>query len=112
VLPLCTRWDSYLIIGVYVGVATVGVFIYWFVFYTDANDGHSLVSWDQLRQWHSCDKAALANTASPFYNFSVANDGGTNIGDYACKYVPAVTEGLCLSLSPPPPPTPPLPPRC
>ncbi len=71
----------------YVGVATVGVFIYWFVFYTDANDGHSLVSWDQLRQWHSCDKNALSNPSSPFYNFSVANSGGLSLGDNPCKCV-------------------------
>ena len=61
------------------------MFIYWFVFYTDAADGHSLVSFDQLRHWHRCDAAALADPTSVFYNFAIANDGGTGIGTNPCK---------------------------
>ena len=43
----------YTIIGIYVGLATVGVFVYW---YTMANtgDGHTLVTFDQLRNWSDC----------------------------------------------------------
>ena len=39
-------------IGLYVGLATVGVFIYWFT--TDDFDGHTLVSLDQLMNWGQC----------------------------------------------------------
>ena len=39
-------------IGLYVGLATVGVFIYWFT--TDEFDGHTLVSLDQLMNWGQC----------------------------------------------------------
>jgi len=34
----------YLIIGLYVGFATVGIFIYWYCFYDWAGDGHTLVT--------------------------------------------------------------------
>ncbi|KAK1305105.1 Calcium-transporting ATPase, endoplasmic reticulum-type [Acorus calamus] len=49
----------YLVIGLYVGIATVGVFIVW---YTQASflgidlacDGHTLVTLSQLRNWGQC----------------------------------------------------------
>jgi Ca2+-transporting ATPase len=43
----------YVVIGVYVGLATVGVFIYWYLF-AETGDNHSLVSWDQLSSWTTC----------------------------------------------------------
>ncbi|XP_004295956.1 PREDICTED: calcium-transporting ATPase 4, endoplasmic reticulum-type-like [Fragaria vesca subsp. vesca] len=58
---LITAWIlfRYLVIGVYVGVATVGVFVIW---YTHSSflgidlsaDGHSLVTYNQLANWHKC----------------------------------------------------------
>eukprot|EP00475_Leptophrys_vorax_P007401 TRINITY_DN14688_c1_g1_i1.p1 TRINITY_DN14688_c1_g1~~TRINITY_DN14688_c1_g1_i1.p1 ORF type:complete len:397 (+),score=38.00 TRINITY_DN14688_c1_g1_i1:174-1193(+) len=58
---LVTPWVllRYLIIGLYVGIATVGVFVVW---YTHASflgidlsaDGHSLVTLHQLRHWTEC----------------------------------------------------------
>lgn len=44
----------YFSIGLYIGVATVGVFIFWFVGYNWASDGHSLVSFSQLTNWAEC----------------------------------------------------------
>lgn len=35
----------YCVIGVYVGLATVGIFIYWYM-YAVTGDGHTLVTWD------------------------------------------------------------------
>lgn len=43
----------YMVIGVYVGFATVGVFIYWYMF-AETGDGHTLVSWEQLSNWSEC----------------------------------------------------------
>ncbi len=40
----------YLIIGTYVGVATVGIFAYWYMFDYEG-DGHSTVSFQQLSSW-------------------------------------------------------------
>ncbi|CAN4108460.1 unnamed protein product [Withania somnifera] len=60
----------YMVIGSYVGIATVGIFIVW---YTQAsflginlvNDGHTLVELSLLRNWGEC--SAWPNfTASPF----------------------------------------------
>jgi len=59
----------YMVIGMYVGFATVGVFTFWFVHYDDfvnyigpdmmktlgsEHDGHSMVTWEQLTHWDSC----------------------------------------------------------
>lgn len=49
----------YLVIGLYVGVATVGIFAIWYTHGTFLGidlqgDGHSLVSFSQLRNWDQC----------------------------------------------------------
>jgi len=43
----------YCVIGLYVGFATVGIFIYWYSF-DDSIDGHTLVSVADLMQWGKC----------------------------------------------------------
>ncbi|KAK4761956.1 hypothetical protein SAY87_029840 [Trapa incisa] len=60
----------YLVIGLYVGIATVGIFIIWFTHGSFlgidlSGDGHSLVSYSQLSNWGQC--SSWSNfTASPF----------------------------------------------
>lgn len=44
----------YMVVGIYVGLATVAVFVFWFCFY-DAEDGHPLVTFQQLRSFDKCD---------------------------------------------------------
>lgn len=49
----------YLVIGSYVGLATVGVFIIWythssFMFIDLSGDGHTLVTYSQLANWDKC----------------------------------------------------------
>eukprot|EP01015_Nassula_variabilis_P009295 TRINITY_DN1735_c0_g1_i1.p1 TRINITY_DN1735_c0_g1~~TRINITY_DN1735_c0_g1_i1.p1 ORF type:complete len:1042 (+),score=294.03 TRINITY_DN1735_c0_g1_i1:72-3197(+) len=53
--PIITKWVfvRYFIIGTYVGIATCGIFVYWYMFY-EAADGHSLVSFDKLSNWGEC----------------------------------------------------------
>mmetsp|Transcript_110980 Transcript_110980/g.237195 ORF Transcript_110980/g.237195 Transcript_110980/m.237195 type:complete len:1038 (+) Transcript_110980:153-3266(+) len=43
----------YMVIGMYVGFATVGIFVYWYVF-DAAVDGHLLVDFSQLTSWGKC----------------------------------------------------------
>jgi len=43
----------YMIIGLYVGFATVGIFIYWYVA-AETADGHTLVTYEQLSNWSEC----------------------------------------------------------
>lgn len=44
----------YFSIGIYIGLATVGVFVYWYCFYTWAPDQHTLVQLSQLVSWTEC----------------------------------------------------------
>eukprot|EP00445_Apocalathium_hangoei_P045164 CAMPEP_0203988354 /NCGR_PEP_ID=MMETSP0360-20130528/7328_1 /ASSEMBLY_ACC=CAM_ASM_000342 /TAXON_ID=268821 /ORGANISM="Scrippsiella Hangoei, Strain SHTV-5" /LENGTH=1046 /DNA_ID=CAMNT_0050928077 /DNA_START=120 /DNA_END=3260 /DNA_ORIENTATION=+ len=44
----------YMVVGLYVGFATVGVFIYWYCFDTTAPDQHSLVTFGELITWGKC----------------------------------------------------------
>ncbi|KAF9675298.1 hypothetical protein SADUNF_Sadunf09G0017500 [Salix dunnii] len=59
---LITAWIlfRYLVIGLYVGIATVGVFIIWYTHHTFmgidlSGDGHSLVTYSQLANWGQCE---------------------------------------------------------
>merc|ERR1711871_1323695 len=86
---LITRWVffRYMVIGIYVGLATVGIFAYWFCFYDYAADGHTLVSIEQLRNWGQC---VNGSTEGLFADFTV-NDfdvGGTtmSLSDDPCAY--------------------------
>ncbi|KAE8038965.1 hypothetical protein FH972_011424 [Carpinus fangiana] len=58
---LITAWIlfRYLVIGLYVGIATVGVFIIWYTHHSFmgidlSKDGHSLVSYSELANWAKC----------------------------------------------------------
>ncbi|OMO64248.1 Cation-transporting P-type ATPase [Corchorus capsularis] len=90
----------YLIIGSYVGIATVGIFILW---YTQASfmginlvsDGHTLVELSQLRNWGEC---------STWSNFSVApyRVGGGHLITFSdpCDYFTiGKVKAMTLSLS-------------
>lgn len=44
----------YFSIGIYIGLATVGIFIYWYVFYSWASDGHPLIPFSRLTRWSEC----------------------------------------------------------
>ncbi|CAD6334825.1 unnamed protein product [Miscanthus lutarioriparius] len=69
---LITPWIlfRYLIVGLYVGIATVGIFVIWythgsFMGIDLTGDGHTLVSYSQLSNWGQC--SSWDNfTASPF----------------------------------------------
>jgi Ca2+-transporting ATPase len=78
---LITTWIlfRYLVIGLYVGLATVGVFIIWythdqFMFIDLSGDGHSLVTYSQLSNWGQCSswegfKVSPFTAGSQVYNF-------------------------------------------
>jgi len=69
--PLITRWVffRYMVIGLYVGFATVGIFVFWFTSYDNfvaflgpgvmeyfgtTYDGHSMITYGQLTRWGQC----------------------------------------------------------
>ena len=70
----------YMVIGLYVGFATVGVFAYWYVMDSTAGDGHPLVSMELLKNFHKCPS---------WTDFSVAEYTGKTFTN-ACEYF---TEG-------------------
>lgn len=100
--PLINSWVffRYMVIGSYVGIATVGVFILWytqpsFLGINLVSDGHSLVTLSQLRNWGEC--PSWSNfTASPF---TVA--GGRTISfSNPCDYFSTgKVKAMTLSLS-------------
>ena len=78
---LLSGWTlfRYCVIGFYVGFATVGVFIYWYLF-AESGDGHTLVSWYQLSHWGEC-------PTWPKESFQVANFiEGMDFSQNACLY--------------------------
>ena len=77
---LLTGWVlfRYMVIGLYVGAATVGIFVYWYL-YAETGDGHTLVSWAQLRNWSEC-------PSWPAGSFTVAPYGGLDFSKNPCEY--------------------------
>lgn len=75
----------YMVVGIYVGFACVGVFAYWYMYYDASNDGHTLVNFYQLTHWGECHK---------WENFTVANFRGHDFSEDACAYF---TEGKLVA---------------
>lgn len=70
----------YMVIGIYVGFATVGIFIYWFVFDSAAADAHTLVDMGQLMGWGKC---------SEWQGFSPKPFGSQSFASDPCTYFTA-----------------------
>ncbi|KAL8089760.1 hypothetical protein AgCh_039303 [Apium graveolens] len=90
----------YLVIGLYVGIATVGVFIIWytqdsFLGIDLSQDGHSLVTYSQLANWGQC--SSWGNfSASPFTAGSQVFKFDANPCDY---FHTGKVKAMTLSLS-------------
>jgi len=67
----------YMVIGMYVGFATVGIFVYWYVFDAEATDGHTLVGVGDLMTWGKC---------SSWSGFQVKDVLGMSFGKDPCSY--------------------------
>ncbi|GAB2272435.1 Calcium-transporting ATPase 4, endoplasmic reticulum-type [Dionaea muscipula] len=86
---LITAWMlfRYLVVGLYVGVATVGIFVIWytrssFLGIDLGKDGHSLVSYNQLANWDHCSSWGDNFTVSPF----TAGHKTFTFDDNPCNY--------------------------
>lgn len=77
--PIITSWVfiRYLTIGTYVGLATVGIFTYWYLYYSWAGDNHTLVTFAQLRKWTQCEN---------WSDFTVNNFSTYNFTKKPCSY--------------------------
>ncbi|GAB2242289.1 hypothetical protein Droror1_Dr00019064 [Drosera rotundifolia] len=90
----------YLVIGLYVGVATVGIFIIWYTnssfFGIDlSQDGHTLVSYSQLANWGQC-HTWQGFSVSPFTAGSQVFNFDANPCDY---FQSGKIKAMTLSLS-------------
>ncbi|KAJ0914420.1 putative calcium-transporting ATPase [Helianthus annuus] len=100
--PLIDSWVlfRYLVIGSYVGLATVGVFVLW---YTQPSfmgidliqDGHTLVSLSQLRNWGNCSNWQDF-TVTPF---TVGNNRVISFSNPCDYFTTGKVKAVTLSLS-------------
>jgi Ca2+-transporting ATPase len=77
---LITPWVffRYMVVGIYVGFACVGVFVYWYLYYPGE---HTNISWEQLSTWGHC---------SEWTDFKINDFDGLDMQTDPCKYF---TEG-------------------
>lgn len=61
----------YMTVGLYIGIATVGVFLYWYMIFE--GDGHSLLSFGQLSSWTKCNNWE-GFTVNNFAHFDFTKD--------------------------------------
>ncbi len=73
---LITPWVffRYMVVGIYVGFACVGVFAYWYVF---MEGEHTNITWEQLTNWGHC---------STWTDFKVNDFAGLDMQTDSCKY--------------------------
>ncbi|TMW59623.1 hypothetical protein Poli38472_004692 [Pythium oligandrum] len=76
---LINKWVffRYMVVGIYVGLACVGVFAYWYMYYEASGDGHTLVTFYQLSNWSKCHE---------WKDFKVNNFDGFDFSSDPCRY--------------------------
>ena len=93
-----------MVIGLYVGFATVGIFVYWYTADVNAADNHTLVSLSQLSDWGNCDPLtfsasidgiALANPCEYFTKGTVKASTLSLTGLCVCVCVLCVCVCVC-----------------
>jgi Ca2+-transporting ATPase len=77
------------VIGTYVGIATIGIFAYWYLYFHHT-DGHTLISWNQLTHWTECHK---------WENFKVANFSGIVLNNPCEYFTHGKRKAVTLSLT-------------
>uniref|UniRef100_A0A7S4EYK7 P-type Ca(2+) transporter n=1 Tax=Chrysotila carterae TaxID=13221 RepID=A0A7S4EYK7_CHRCT len=100
---LITPWVffRYMVVGLYVGFATVGVFAYYFIGYDWAGDGHPLISYTHLTNWGKCAHFAELYPDIPYEpDFSAwAANGGLDLSHKPCDYMNGVGKRTASTLS-------------
>jgi len=91
----------YMIVGMYVGFATVGVFVYWYVAYDWSEYSHPLVTYGQLSNWGKCTRFAelgLDQNWPPSFGPWAAN-GGMDLSAKPCSYLSGVGKKPASTMS-------------
>ncbi|CAD7935080.1 unnamed protein product [Amoebophrya sp. A25] len=71
----------YMVIGIYVGFATVGIFVYYYTLDTLAPDQHTLVTFEQLTNWGKC-----ASGEGIWKGFTAKSVDGVDLYSNPCDY--------------------------
>jgi len=101
---LITPWvlTRYMVVGLYVGFATVFVFVYWYVAYDWSEYGHPLVTFSQLANWGKCTQFAelLPDTPyAPDFSKWAASGYGVDLSAKPCEYFTAKGKGTASTMS-------------
>jgi len=100
---LITPWVffRYMVVGLYVGFATVGVFAYWYIGYDWSEYGQPLVSFTHLSNWGKCSAFPELFPADPYApDFSVwASNGGLDFSSKPCDYLVGKGKQTASTLS-------------
>jgi len=86
---LITAWVffRYLVVGLYVGLATVGVFAYWYVAYDWSGYGQPLVSFRALANWGKCPAFPELGVAyAPDFGAWASTPNGVDFSARPCDY--------------------------
>ena len=90
---LISNWVffRYMVVGIYVGLATVGIFVWWYTM-AETGDGHTLLTYSQLSSWSDCPN---------WEGFTVNNFiDGMDLQSDPCKYfTDGKVKASTLSLS-------------
>ncbi|KAL1521948.1 hypothetical protein AB1Y20_021595 [Prymnesium parvum] len=91
----------YMIIGLYVGFATVGIFAYWFIGYNWSEYQQPLVSYTHLSNWGKCQDFATLFPDNPYApNFETwVSNGGLDLSSKPCEYLNGVGKKTASTLS-------------
>jgi Ca2+-transporting ATPase len=94
---LITPWVfvRYMIVGLYVGFATVGIFVYWYCFYDWSEYGQPLVSYTHLSHWGQCSTFTDYN---PDFS-SWTSPRAVDLGKDPCAYFTAKGKVTASTLS-------------
>jgi Ca2+-transporting ATPase len=97
---LITPWvlTRYMVVGLYVGFATVGVFAYWYVLYDWSEYSHPLVTFTQLASWGKCLDFEPGSYEPDFSNWSKSGYG-VDLSSKPCEYFTAKGKGTASTLS-------------
>jgi len=91
----------YMVIGMYVGFATVGVFAYWYVGYDWSEYSHPLVGYNHLSNWGKCTAFGELLPNEPYApDFSAwAAHGGLDLSAKPCEYLSGAGKKTASTLS-------------
>jgi Ca2+-transporting ATPase len=82
----------YMVVGIYVGFATVGILVYWYCFDVSAPDGHTLVTLDQLMNWGKCSEW-------PDFKVNAPDWSGMKSGEPCSYFTTGKAKASSLSLT-------------